>query len=213
MLIQFSKLIPSPLFETDYSASDVWGRDFSVSGTDKVLISAPSGKGKTTLLNIIIGRRTDYVGTVMIDGQNPLYFSAKERSVLLSRKISVVHQGLSLFDELSLEQNIQLKNRITSFKSHSEIDKMLVRLGLEQQRRQKVKTLSYGQKQRLAIIRALCQPFGFILLDEPFSHLDDYNAVAAWQLITEEVAAHGAGVILTSLGNNHQIPFDTIYNL
>jgi putative ABC transport system ATP-binding protein len=125
----------------------------------------------------------------------------------------VVHQGLLLFDELSLMQNIHLKNRITKFKTEAQINAMVNSLSLNNQRNQKVKTLSYGQKQRLAIIRALCQPFDFIFLDEPFSHLDNDNAQTAWQLISDEAHEQKAGVVLTSLGNTHNIRFDKIYQL
>ncbi|HPG73052.1 MAG TPA: ATP-binding cassette domain-containing protein [Bacteroidales bacterium] len=213
MRINFSNLVPSPLLETNYNDSEVWGRDFSVSGTQKVLVSAASGKGKTTLLNIIIGRRSDYVGSVSIDGQSPLEMSGFEKSILLSRKISMVHQGLALFDELSLWDNIILKNRITKHRNNSEIMQMLQRLQLTEQINQKVKTLSFGQKQRTAIVRALCQPFEFLLLDEPFSHLDDQNARLAWDLIAEELNVHAAGLIITSLGNRHAMSYDEVYNL
>ncbi len=213
MRIHFSNLVPSPLLETNYGDSEVWGRDFSVSGTQKVLVSAASGKGKTTLLNIIIGRRSDYVGRVSVDGHSPLEMSGFEKSILLSRKISMVHQGLALFDELSLWDNIILKNRLTKHRSDEEIMQMLQRLQLTEQIHQKVKTLSFGQKQRTAIVRALCQPFEFLLLDEPFSHLDDHNTQIAWDLISEELSTHAAGMIITSLGNRRTMSYDAIYNL
>jgi putative ABC transport system ATP-binding protein len=85
---------------------------------------------------------------------------------------------------------------------------MTQQLGMSAQLNQKTKTLSYGQKQRLAIIRALCQPFEFLLLDEPFSHLDNTNINIAWQLIQTEAKKQNAGIILTSLGNNYQLDFD-----
>lgn len=213
MNLSFSKLIPSPFLDTDYSVSQVWGRDFTLQGSTSVLVSAASGKGKTTLVNIIIGQRKDYVGTMLIDGKSPLDMNARELSILLSRKISTVHQGLMLFDELDTWQNIALKNRITNFKTDSEIDEMLNQLGLAAFKKQKIKRLSYGQKQRVAIIRALCQPFGFILLDEPFSHLDSENASKAWDLIVSEAKLQQAGIVMTSLGGDHKISFDQILQL
>lgn len=73
--------------------------------------------------------------------------------------------------------------------------------------------LSIGQQQRVAIIRALCQPFDFILLDEPVSHLDEMNNRLAAKLIAEEAASQGAGIISTSVGNNVLINVDTEYKL
>ena len=59
--------------------------------------------------------------------------------------------------------------------------------------------LSYGQRQRIAVIRAFCQPFDFILLDEPFSHLDDVNQSLLMDLIEIEAKKNNAGIILTTL--------------
>jgi ABC-type multidrug transport system ATPase subunit len=59
--------------------------------------------------------------------------------------------------------------------------------------------MSFGQRQRLAIVRALCQSFEYILLDEAFSHLDATNTKIAWELIKEEAGKQNAGIILTSL--------------
>ena len=72
----------------------------------------------------------------------------------------------------------------------------------------KCQTLSYGQQQRVAIVRALCQPFEWLLLDEPFSHLDEQNSTIALELIQEVCAAHNAGLIVTSLGSAQNRMFD-----
>ncbi len=66
--------------------------------------------------------------------------------------------------------------------------------------------LSVGQQQRVAIIRALCQPFDFLLIDEPVSHLDARNNTIAATLIQEEAEANGATVIATSVGNKINLP-------
>ncbi len=73
--------------------------------------------------------------------------------------------------------------------------------------------LSVGQQQRVAIVRALCQPFDFILLDEPVSHLDARNNVAVAELILTESVAQGAGIIATSVGNNISITPDKVLML
>jgi len=71
-------------------------------------------------------------------------------------------------------------------------------------------TMSYGQRQRIAIIRALCQPFDYLLLDEPFSHLDEANVKAACALIRAVCAEQNAGYILVSLGENYFMEYDEI---
>ena len=62
--------------------------------------------------------------------------------------------------------------------------------------------LSIGQQQRVAMIRALCQPFEFLLLDEPVSHLDDRNNETVASLVDEEAQRQGAAIITTSVGNH-----------
>ena len=65
--------------------------------------------------------------------------------------------------------------------------------------------LSFGQQQRVAFIRSLCQPFDFIFLDEPISHLDDENSAIMSQLLMEETEKQGAGVIVTSIGKHLEL--------
>jgi ABC-type lipoprotein export system ATPase subunit len=208
MQISLKSLIPFPLKETQTNVSEIWGRDISFNSQSTYLISAASGTGKTTLLHCIYGLRTDYEGVLSINNRNISTVSQHEILTWRRNKLSLVPQGLVLFDTLSFLENILLKNRLSNFKSLEEIKEMTQQLGMSAQLNQKTKTLSYGQKQRLAIIRALCQPFEFLLLDEPFSHLDNTNINIAWQLIQTEAKKQNAGIILTSLGNNYQLDFD-----
>lgn len=71
----------------------------------------------------------------------------------------------------------------------------------------RAETLSYGERQRIAIIRALMQPFNWLLLDEPFSHLDNHNRHKAIELIRETVHARKAGMILADLNTNNYFAY------
>ena len=73
--------------------------------------------------------------------------------------------------------------------------------------------LSFGQQQRVAFIRALCQPFDFLFLDEPISHLDDDNSRIMGELIIAEAKTQGAGVIATSIGKHIELPYNHILQL
>lgn len=97
---------------------------------------------------------------------------------------------------------------MTNFKTEKEIISYFERLGIPEKVNSPVGKLSIGQQQRVAIIRALCQPADFILLDEPVSHLDETNNAIVAQMVTEEAARQGAGVISTSVGNNVKISVD-----
>ena len=73
--------------------------------------------------------------------------------------------------------------------------------------------MSYGQQQRVAMIRALVQPFDFLLVDEPISHLDDENSAIMGEIMMEEARRQGAGVIVTSIGKHMSLPYDKTFSL
>ena len=174
----------------------------------RYLVIATSGKGKSTLLHIIYGLRQDYTGTVRVGEREARQLAPDDWSELRQRQFSIVFQNLRLFADLTARENIALQNALTDHKTTAEIEAMAERLGVRELLDKPAGQLSYGQRQRMAIIRALCQPFQFLLLDEPFSHLDEGNTKAACALIEEELAAQGAGLILVSLGERYYLTFD-----
>ena len=86
-------------------------------------------------------------------------------------------------------------------------------MGIEGKKDQKVEQMSFGQQQRVAFIRALCQPSDFIFLDEPISHLDDGNSRIMAEILKEEVNRRGTGVIVTSIGKQLPLGYDRILKL
>ena len=188
------------MLEQDTSGSEVWEAESLLleQGSDYV-VEAPSGRGKTSLLSVIYGIRTDYQGVVYLDDRELTSFSQKEWSQIRKSKLSFIFQGLELFNDLSALENIRLKNNITSYHSEERIMEMARLLDIEAYLHRKAGILSFGQQQRVAIIRALCQPFNFLLADECFSHVDHDNSLTAYQLIREECDLRKAGLILTSL--------------
>ncbi|MCF8345852.1 MAG: ATP-binding cassette domain-containing protein [Bacteroidales bacterium] len=205
MIIRLEKLKPLPLTEIPTDESSLWEADpFLFEGGKKYLVEAASGRGKTSLLSMIYGLRHDYSGKLLIDGADAAQLKAGQWSGLRKKQLSYIFQGLELFDDLSALDNIRLKNRITGFKSEQQIEEMAGRLDITGSLKKKCRILSFGQQQRVAIIRALCQPFRFLLADECFSHIDKKNGNTAMQLITEACEEQEAGLILTSLGNNRE---------
>jgi len=200
MTIELRRLIPLPLTETDHSESEIWeAESLLFESGQRIFIYAASGKGKTSLLSIIYGLRKDYKGNVLIDGRELSEFSLKEISCLRKNKFSYIFQGLELFDELTALENIQLKNRQTSLKTKEEIEEMAEILEIPEFLNRKAGILSFGQKQRVAIIRALCQPFDFLLADEIYSHLDDNLKSKSSGLIEKEISEQGSALLFTSL--------------
>ncbi len=200
MTIRLEKMIPLPMLEQDTSGSEVWEAESLVLEQGKpYVVEAPSGRGKTSLLSVIYGIRTDYRGQVFIDDRDLSTFTSKEWSLIRKSELSFIFQGLELFEDLTALENIQLKNRIRAHHSDERIMEMARVLGIDPFLHRKAGILSFGQQQRVAIIRALCQPFHFLLADECFSHMDREISLTAYQLIREECEAGGAGLILTSL--------------
>lgn len=187
----------------EHRGSDIWLKpSFIIEPGQRLLVRAASGKGKSSLCSFLYGSRTDYAGNLTVDGADIRGFSASRLARMRQQEISVVPQELKLFGQLTALENIELKNRLTGFRKRPEIISLLEEAGLAGLENRRADRLSIGQQQRVAIIRALCQPFRYLLLDEPVSHLDrDSNATVAG-IIGREAAAQGAAVIVTSVGND-----------
>lgn len=210
-MIELKNIRPIPLIETPGGISpnsDTFGQQLTFQKHKKYLVIAPSGKGKSTLLHIIYGLRNDFEGNLIIDEKPATNFEHDDWSELRQDKLSIIFQDLRLFPELTAMENIQLKADLKNFKTADEIKQMALKLGVDHLLEKAAKTLSYGQRQRIAIIRALCQPFDFLLLDEPFSHLDALNIQIASDLIEAEVNRQNAGLILVSLGEKYHFSYD-----
>ena len=125
----------------------------------------------------------------------------------------MVFQELRVFPELTAWENVQVKNQLTHFKSDAEITQWFEQLGIADKRATKLGHLSYGQQQRVALMRALCQPFDFLLADEPVSHLDHVNSRVMADVMMTEARRQGAGVIITSIGHHMDLPYEKILKL
>lgn len=201
--------------ETDapVKSSNVWLKELSILSPHSYLIEAESGTGKTSLCSFLYGYRRDYSGEILFDDENIKAFTVSRWSELRTRSIAFLPQELRLFPELTVWENIQIKNRLTDYKTEVEIKAMLQRLEIDAKINQQVAYLSIGQQQRVAIIRALCQPFDFLLLDEPVSHLDARNNTIVAKLIAEEASSQNASIIATSVGNKLDMSFTYTLNL
>ncbi len=200
MIFRAENLIPLPMTELDTSGSAIWEADsFSFDNGKNYLVEASSGKGKTSLLSIFYGLRKDYTGRFFIDNNEGGLLSSRDWSLLRKNSVSFIFQGLELFDDLTARENILLKNEITKHKTVLEIEYMAEQLNIASFLEKKCRILSFGQQQRVAIVRAMCQPFQYLFADECFSHMDKNNSEIAFQLIYDECQKNGAGIILTSL--------------
>ncbi len=193
--------------------SDVWNNTVCFERGKSYLIEAQSGTGKSTLCSFIYGLRNDYSGSILFDNEDIADFNAKRWSALHRESLSILFQDLRLFPELTALENVDIKNNLTLAQDRSTIDRWFEELGISDKRDTVLSRLSFGQRQRVAFIRALCQPMDFIILDEPVSHLDSRNGEIMKDILLAEAARRNAGIIVTSIGNRLSIAYDKILSL
>jgi len=213
MTIELHNVKPRYMSESEVAGSDIYLQPSVVFEQGrKYMVCARSGHGKTSLLNFIYGISDQYDGSIERKAESGER-RAESGECLPISVISYMFQDLGLFPELTAMENVQLKNRLTDFKSDGEIERMLDALLPEGKKHQPVATLSLGQRQRVAAVRALCQPMRFLLLDEPFSHLDHDTAAQVATMISAEVERQGAGLIVTALDPTDLFRFDKTMRL
>lgn len=187
--------------------SDVWNRELEFRAPEYLFVQAPSGTGKTTLVHSLYGNRRDYTGTISWDGKAIGDLGPEELATLRAGRLSVIFQDMRLFPSLSTWDNLELKRSLGNIISPEELRDWMQRLGIADKKDSLAATLSYGEQQRVAILRSLLQPFSWILMDEPFSHLDQNNTRIAAALILEQVQRHNAGMLLADLDQNNFFPY------
>ncbi len=206
-------VLPAVFAQRGGAESEVWCRDITFERGKRYLVAAHSGTGKSSLCSYLYGYRNDYSGSIKFGSTDITSLNIAQWCEVRCRHLAYLPQEMRLFPELTAMENVELKNRLTGYRSKADITQMFERLGIPEKKDQLMAHLSIGQQQRVAIIRTLCQPFDFILLDEPVSHLDETNNRLAATLVAEEAARKGAGIIATSVGNDVMITIDKGYKL
>lgn len=212
-MFQFSNLIPLPLAEKDLSSSEVWGQDWALAEGTAYFLEAPSGRGKTTFQHLLYGLRQDYSGQISWKGQDIRQFSAEDWAVLRQKELAIIFQDLRLFPQLSMAENLILKQELNPAMDVDQLKAAAEELDMMEHWDRPTGLLSYGQKQRIAIIRALSQPFSLLLMDEPFAHLDQENIRRACQLIQRRCEEEKASFLIASLGDDYFLNYDKTIRL
>ncbi|MGB8190552.1 MAG: ATP-binding cassette domain-containing protein, partial [Chitinophagaceae bacterium] len=193
--------------------SNIWGEELVLKPGEKVQIVAPSGSGKTSFIHFLYGLRKEYNGSIHYDGNDIRSLSPDQLAVYRQKHLSIMFQDLRLFTNQTVVQNIEIKRQLQPYHPPEKILEFTERLGVSHKLSMLCSTCSYGEQQRIAIVRSLMQPFDFILLDEPFSNLDENNRQKAMDLIVEEAGRRNAGVILADLKRIDFFPADKILHL
>ena len=150
-----------------------------------------NGAGKTTLLRTIAGFSSAQRGKIKIWGKEPR--QAETRSLM-----GFIGHGISVYDELSALENLTLFGKLYDLPDPAKsANEWLERTGLERVRNGLVREFSRGMRQRLAVARAFLHDPKVMLLDEPFTALDD-RAIAVLQRLLREALAAGKTIVMST---------------
>ncbi|MBC7826353.1 MAG: ATP-binding cassette domain-containing protein [Chitinophagaceae bacterium] len=213
MDLSVDEILPDYFDESRKNTSEVWGKSLNIKKGEYVKIVAPSGSGKTSLIHFLYGMRNEYNGSIRYDKSDIKKFDIEDFTRYRKDHISIVFQDLRLFPEQTVWENIELKRQLNPFHPAERIKQMAEILGISDKLESKSRTCSYGEQQRIAIIRSLMQPFDLLLLDEPFSHLDNQNSQKAMQLMLEESEKRNAAILFADLERIDYFPYQKLYHL
>jgi len=155
-------------------------------------VSGPSGSGKSTLLDLIAGFLLPASGTLNLDGRDLLALPVERRP------ISLLLQSESLFEHLTAERNVALGLPKGSPDGAQRVSNALAEVGLEDKGGRRAANLSGGEKQRVALARTLLRNRKILLLDEPFSALDDETRKGIRTLVRDLTSREGWITLLVS---------------
>lgn len=191
--------------------------DFQVTGGEKVAVIGPSGSGKTTLLNLIAGIITPLKGNVSVDDAQVSELGDRERRDFRISNIGFVFQDFELLDYLNVFDNVLHPYRITGALKldkavRARAESLTQKMGIGDKLKRNPNDLSHGEKQRVAICRALLPQPRLILADEATGNLDPDNKTLILDLLFKAVSDHNA--TLVAVTHDHELlkRFDRIVN-
>ena len=211
--IQLVNTLPNVFQNRMDIGSDIWQKDITFEKGKTYLLEANSGTGKSSLCSYIYGYRRDYQGQILFDGEDISQYTIAQWTSVRKKHISLLWQEPRLFPELTALENVQIKNKLTGMQKRKQILEWFDILGITDKQDVKIGQMSLGQQQRVALIRSLCQPFDFLFVDEPISHLDDTNSEIMGRVMMAEAKKQGAGIVATSIGKHIELPYDQVFNL
>jgi len=189
-------------FKTKFQKIPVFNQmNFSVDKGEFVAIIGPSGKGKSTLLNIVSGFVKPKSGSVIIGGTDISKMKEKKACEYRNSEIGYIFQSFNLLSQLNVYENIKVPLIIKGYSNKEAnviVDNLLDIIGLKNRKKEYPKTLSGGEQQRVAIARALANKPKIILADEPTGNLDDSNANIVMKLLQDFCKENNCTVLCVS---------------
>jgi putative ABC transport system ATP-binding protein len=189
--------------------------NFKIETGKDLLITGPSGIGKTTLLSILSGLQKPTHGDVLYNDINLYNLAENKIDEFRGKQLGIIFQNFNLINTFTIKQYLQLVNTALNKKDNNHIYELLQRVGLADKSHIKVSNLSIGEKQRVAVARAFIGKPKWIFCDEPTSSLDDKNTAIIINLIKEESLRCKASLVLITHDKRIQkiLKFDQILKL
>lgn len=160
----------------------------SIEAVEFVAITGKSGKGKSTILNILGLLETTDSGKMIVDGMENIKPNSGRSMKVIREKISYLFQNFALVDEEKVNYNLKLALKYVKISKKGKNEKIknaLISVGLDGYEKRKIYELSGGEQQRVAIARIILKPSKIVLADEPTGSLDEENVKIVLGLLRE----------------------------
>ena len=168
-----------------------------------------SGCGKSTLLNLLAGILTPADGAVEIDGQDAARWTQAQKDAFRIRRIGTIFQDFKLLEDMTVADNINLL-RLEGVDTAG-MDALLDRLGILRLKKRRIRRLSGGEKQRVAVARALIKRPSIILADEPTGSLNFETGEA---VVAQLIENAGGGTLIAVTHDDRLAPrFDEVIDM
>ncbi|MCR5705585.1 MAG: ABC transporter ATP-binding protein [Acholeplasmatales bacterium] len=182
--------------------------DLKIDDGEMIAIKGQSGSGKTTLIRILSLMDNDFSGEYLIDGID--VSNIKNRNKIRIDNFSVVYQNYNLIEYLTAYENVSLALKLAKRKIDNQlIDELFEKYNLKDVKNKVAGTLSGGEAQRVAIIRALVTKPKYIIADEPTGNLDEINTKIVMDSF-KEINKNGVGIVMVTHSNELDSYFDRI---
>tara|TARA_Y100000589_G_scaffold213866_1_gene201768 strand:- start:12360 stop:13037 length:678 start_codon:yes stop_codon:yes gene_type:complete len=187
--------------------------NFQLSTSEQVALKGSSGCGKSTFLNTIAGITSFERGSIIVDGIDIQKLNEAQRDKLRGQKIGYIFQSFHLLPGYTAYENVILGMSFNGNMNHDLAKDLLVRVGLEDRMLHTPGQLSVGQRQRVAVARALANNPCLVLADEPTANLDIELSLSVIQLIKDLCTEYNAAMLLVTHDDEILSQFGSIKNL
>lgn len=178
------------------------GLDLTIQAGERVAIVGSSGSGKSTLLHLLGGLDTPTTGEVWLKGVCLNQLNETQRGELRNQYLGFIYQFHHLLAEFTATENVAMpllmRKNVSILEAKELANELLQKVGLAHRNHHRPSELSGGERQRVAIARALVTKPALVLADEPTGNLDDENAHAVFELLSELQSTFGMALLMVT---------------